>query len=176
MRLKTNLKLTRSLGGHVGHERVAEGPGRFGECGEAPNLEPVVVGLFPDVDVVVSVPEHPVDEPREVPGGGEDRDGAPPLWRAMRRKAAPRAVLDRWSEVAAMRRTPAMRWAPSPLRRFFRGLPPEMGVRGHRRNHETKWSSEGKAARWGPTSVRTTWAAPALIQRAHHRRRSCHGG
>src|SRR6516164_5071793 len=72
----------------------------------------------------------------------------------MRRKAAPRAVLDRWSEVAAMRRTPAMRLAPSPLRRFFRGLPPEIGVRGHRRNHETKWSSEGKAASWGPTSVR----------------------
>src|SRR5215831_9984266 len=81
----------------------------------------------------------------------------------MRRKAAPRAVLDRWSDVAAMRRTPAMRLGPSPLRRFFRGLLPEMGVRGHRRNHETKWSSEGKAASWGPISVRTTWAAPALI-------------
>src|SRR6266478_725578 len=63
---------------------------------------------------------------------------APPLWRAIRRKEAPRAVLDRWSEVAAIRRTPAMRLAPSPLRRFFRGLPPEIGVRGHRRNHETE--------------------------------------
>src|SRR6266481_1795160 len=53
---------------------------------------------------------------------------APPLWRAIRRKEAPRAVLDRWSEVAAIRRTPAMRLAPSPLRRFFRGLPREIGA------------------------------------------------
>src|SRR3989304_2719373 len=88
---------------------------------------------------------------------------APPLRRAIRRKEAPRAVLERSSDVAAIRRTPAMRLAPSPLRRFFKGLPPEMGVRGHRRNHETNWSSDGKAARLGPTSVRTTWAAPALI-------------
>src|SRR6266446_2975687 len=79
---------------------------------------------------------------------------APPLWRAIRRKEAPRAVLDRWSEVAAIRRTPAMRLAPSPLRRFFRGLPPEIGVRGHRRNHETKWSSDGKAARLDRKSTR----------------------
>ena len=34
---------------------------------------------------------------------------ARPLWRAIRRKEAPRAVLERWSDVAAMRRTPAMR-------------------------------------------------------------------
>ncbi len=88
---------------------------------------------------------------------------APPLWRAIRRKEAPRAVLERSSEVAAIRRTPAMRLAPRPLRLFFKGLPPEIGVRGHRRNHDTKWSSDGKAARWGPTSVRTTWAAPARM-------------
>ena len=36
-----------------------------------------VVGLFPDVDVVVTVPEHPVDEPGELPSGREDRDRAP---------------------------------------------------------------------------------------------------
>src|SRR5262245_17481563 len=88
---------------------------------------------------------------------------APPLRRAIRREEAPRAVLDRWTDVAAIRKIAAMRLAPSPLRRFFSGLPPEIGVRGHRRNHETKWCSDGKAVRLGPTSVRTTWAAPALI-------------
>lgn len=86
-----------------------------------------------------------------------------PLWRAMRRNEAPRAVLERCSEVAARRSTPAMRLAPSPLRRVVNGLPPEIGVRGHKRSHETKWSSEGKAARVGPTSVRTTCAASAAI-------------
>src|SRR6266545_220440 len=84
---------------------------------------------------------------------------APPLWRAIRRKEAPRAVLERCSDVAAIRRTPAMRLAPRPLRLFFRGLPPEIGVRGHKRSHDTKLSSEGNAARFGPTSVRTTCAA-----------------
>ncbi len=39
-------------------------------------MELVVVGLFPDVDVVVSVTEHPVDEPCELPSGSEDRDRA----------------------------------------------------------------------------------------------------
>src|SRR5260370_20266875 len=52
---------------------------------------------------------------------------APPLWRAIRRKEAPRAVLDRWSEVAAIRRTPPMRLAPRPLRRFL----PETSPRGN---------------------------------------------
>jgi hypothetical protein len=31
-----------------------------------------------------------------------------------------------------------MRLAPLLLRRLLTGLPPEMGVRGQRRNHETK--------------------------------------
>ena len=66
---------------------------------------------------------------------------APPLWRAVRRNEAPRAVLERCSEVAAILSTPAIRLAPRPLRRFFNGLPPEIGVRGHKRSHETKWSS-----------------------------------
>ncbi len=38
-----------------------------------------------------------------------------------------------------------MRLAPRPLRLFFNGLPPEIGVRGHKRSHETKWSSDGNA-------------------------------
>lgn len=76
----------------------------------------------------MSASEHPVDEPCELPGGCEDRDRAP-LVRAIRRNEAPRAVLERCSEVAAILSTPAMRLAPSPLRLFLNGLPPEIWAR-----------------------------------------------
>src|SRR5881396_3802554 len=88
---------------------------------------------------------------------------AAPLRRATRRKEAPRADLERWRAEAAVRSTPATRLAPRPLRRFVRGLPPEMEVRGQSRSQETKSSSEGNAARFGPTSVKTTLATPALM-------------
>src|SRR5262245_18398809 len=62
-----------------------------------------------------------------------------------------------------MRSAPATRLAPRPLRRFLSGLPPEMGVRGHRRSQEARWSSDGNDATLAPIAVSTTCAVPALM-------------
>jgi hypothetical protein len=56
-----------------------------------------------------------------------------------------------------------MRLAPRPLRRFFRGLPLEIGVRGHSRSHDAKWSSDGNDATLDPISVSAICAVPALM-------------
>ena len=54
---------------------------------------------------------------------------APTLVAGDATEGGPEGRLGALEQVAVMRRTPAMRWAPSPLRRFFGGLPPEMDVR-----------------------------------------------
>lgn len=58
-------------------ERVAERVGRTSDAGDPSALEAVLIGLFADVDVVLSVAEHAVHELGETTGGCEDCDSAP---------------------------------------------------------------------------------------------------
>lgn len=55
----------------VWHQSIAEGFGRASESGQASCLEPRGVGLFPDVDVVLTVAEHAVDQACQLAGDGE---------------------------------------------------------------------------------------------------------
>ena len=70
--------------------------------------EPVFVAGFARCRAVA---QHPVDTAslRAI-----EKTAVHPLWRALRRKAAPRAVLECFRETAAIRRTPATRVEPVP--------------------------------------------------------------
>ena len=123
---------------------MAEAFGGLGDGRQAPGLELELVGFLADVDVIVPVAKHAVDELCEFASGGEDRHGGSLVARDSTEVSA-EAVLERWSVVAATRSAMAMRLAPRPLCLFFfRGLPPEIGVRGHRCSHDTKLCSLGR--------------------------------
>ena len=97
-----------------------------------------------------------------------------PSWRVLRRNVASSALLERLSDVAAMRSTFAMRVAPMPGPRFLpaRVLPPETAWRGASPSQLTKCFSLGNADKYAPISVkivRAVRAEPVDARQIHRR-------